>query len=161
MQDEAIDLLSVLLPLGVTLFAIAVSIGLAIYSRKRNGSSANKSATKKAPLMKGAQPINPFEPLQKSTHSATAHEKHIADAAKHSHKGVEEHYEEIVGSLGDVNDEGCADLDGVRFIQHDVAYEDVDEKKDYSSAVRAMVLGEVLNTPRFKTPYRPFGRRTK
>ena len=63
-------------------------------------------------------------------------------------------YDEIVGSLGEVNDEGCVDLDGVRFIASDVAYEiDNDDGPDYARLAQSMVLGEVLNNPRFKKPY--------
>ena len=83
------------------------------------------------------------------------HERHVADAHEHGHTGVEEHYEEIVGSLGDVNDEGCEDLSGVRFIAHDLAY-DLSEggEHDYTELAKAMVLGDIVNSPRFKTPYK-------
>ena len=82
------------------------------------------------------------------------HAKHVADAHEHGHQGEEEHYEEIVGSLGEVNDEGCADLSGVRFIANDIAYEiQSQENVDYDRLAQAMVLGEVINDPRFKTPY--------
>ena len=83
------------------------------------------------------------------------HERHVADADEHAHAGEEEHYEEIVGSLGEVNDEGCEDLSGVRFIMRDIAYEaDDGEETDYTKLVHAMVLGEIINTPRFKEPHR-------
>ena len=83
-----------------------------------------------------------------------AHEKHQADAHEHGHLGEEEHYEEIVGSLGDVNDEGCEDLDGVRFIAHDLAYEVTEsDQHDYAKIAQAMVMGEILNNPRFHKPY--------
>ena len=82
------------------------------------------------------------------------HEKHVEDAHEHGHFGEEEHYEEIVGSLGEVNDEGCADLGGVRFIANDIAYEiQTQETVDYDRIAQAMVLGEIINSPRFKTPY--------
>lgn len=82
------------------------------------------------------------------------HDKHVEDAHAHEHVGEEEHYEEIVGSLGVVNDEGCADLNGVRFIASDLAYEiQTQEKVDFDRLAQAMVLGEIVNSPRFKTPY--------
>lgn len=85
---------------------------------------------------------------------ASKHEKHVADSHAHGHEGEEEHYEEIVGSLGEVNDEGCADLSGVRFIASDLAYEiQSQETPDYDRLAQAMVLGEIINSPRFKTPY--------
>ena len=84
------------------------------------------------------------------------HERHQADAHEHGHAGEEEHYEEIVGSLGEINDEGCEDLNGVRFIAHDLAY-DASEggEHDYAELAKAMVLGDVINTPRFKGLKRP------
>ena len=85
---------------------------------------------------------------------AAKHAKHVEDSHAHAHLGEEEHYEEIVGSLGEVNDEGCEDLSGVRFIATDLAYEsDSSDEMDYSRLARTMVLGEVLNHPRFKQLY--------
>ena len=82
------------------------------------------------------------------------HQKHVADSHEHGHFGEEEHYEEIIGSLGDVNDEGCTDLSGVRFIANDIAYEiQTQDAVDYDRIAQAMVLGEIINSPRFKTPY--------
>lgn len=81
------------------------------------------------------------------------HELHQADAREHEHLGEEEHYDEIVGSLGEINDEGCEDLAGVRFIAHDIAYEITDTQADYSKVAQAMVVGDILNNPRFKKPY--------
>ena len=92
---------------------------------------------------------------QRTASDANAkHELHVQDAHEHAHLGEEEHYEEIVGSLGDVNDEGCEDLSGVRFIVHDLAYDtSTDGEHDYTELAKAMVLGEVVNSPRFKHPY--------
>lgn len=73
----------------------------------------------------------------------------------HSHTGKAERYEPIVGSLGGVSDEGCGELDGVRLVEHDEAYCDDEshaEVADYSDLQNAIVMGEVLNNPRFKTP---------
>lgn len=81
------------------------------------------------------------------------HERHVEDAHEHGHTGEEEHYEEIVGSLGDINDEGCADLSGVRFIAHDLAYDTSSEEHDYTELAKAMVLGDIINAPRYKKPY--------
>lgn len=73
----------------------------------------------------------------------------------HQHFGKEEDYEPIEGSLGDVNDEGCPELDGIRLISEDLAYvNDGNEMEvDYAKLVKVMVLGETLNQPRFKQPY--------
>ena len=86
--------------------------------------------------------------------AAKKHAAHVADSHAHGHMGEEEHYDEIVGSLGEVHDEGCADLNGVRFIANDIAYEiQTQDNVDYDRIAQAMVLGEIINSPRFKTPY--------
>ena len=78
--------------------------------------------------------------------------KAVATSDKHAHIADEEEtYEKIVGSLGDVNDEGCDDLDGVRFIANDVAYMGQTEQADYSEIKKAIVIGDILNNPRFKS----------
>ena len=91
---------------------------------------------------------------QQKQKQADKHEKHVEDAHEHGHTGEEEHYEEIVGSLGEVNDEGCIDLDGVRFIAHDLAYDTAEDgQHDYTQLAKAIVLGEIINSPRFKNPH--------
>ena len=82
------------------------------------------------------------------------HERHQQDAHEHAHVGEEEHYDEIVGSLGDISDEGCEDLNGVRFIMRDLAYETDDEQTDYTKLVQSIVIGEIINMPKFKRPRR-------
>lgn len=83
------------------------------------------------------------------------HAAHVKDAGEHAHVGDEEHYEEIVGSLGEVNDEGCRDLSGVRFIVHDLAYDTTDDgERDYTELAKAIVIGEIINSPRFRKPHR-------
>lgn len=81
-----------------------------------------------------------------------------ANDGSHEHVGGKvENYDKIVGSLGEVNDEGCDELDGVRLIEHDEAYCDDPAHlmpKDNAELVKAIVLGEVINTPRFKEMYR-------
>lgn len=75
----------------------------------------------------------------------------------HTHAGQEvEHYEKIVGSLGEVSDEGCDELEGVRLIAHDLAYDGEESNRDYTEVAKIVVLGDVINNPRFK---KPFGRR--
>lgn len=73
----------------------------------------------------------------------------------HAHYGTVETYEPIVGSLGSVSDEGCDELDGVRLIATDIMYETDNDHVAYDldAIGKSIVLGEVLNNPRFKTPY--------
>lgn len=79
----------------------------------------------------------------------------VRDAHAHDHVGFEEHYAPIEGSLGSVDDEGCADLSGVRLIENDpdyaptTDYNDVDRKE----LARIMILGEVFDRPAWKGPY--------
>lgn len=70
----------------------------------------------------------------------------------HEHVGQQEHYDKIVGSLGEVNDEGCSELDGVRLITDDIAYDEDNDGASFDKAAlaKAMVLGDVLNNPRFR-----------
>lgn len=78
-----------------------------------------------------------------------------SDAHNHEHIGTEEHYAPIVGSLGGESDEGCPDLDGVRLISNDAAYSGDEDQVQYdkNKVLQAIVIGEVLDTPRFKYPY--------
>lgn len=83
------------------------------------------------------------------------HQARMELSDSHAHSGSAEHYEPIVGSLGEVTDEGCGELDGVRLVEHDEAYcDDVEhlDVADYFELQRAIVFGEVVNNPRFKTP---------
>lgn len=86
-----------------------------------------------------------------------AERKITSNDGSHSHRGRQETYAPIVGSLGEVNDEGCDELDGVRLIEHDEAYCDNPDhiiSTEPTELERAIVLGEVLNTPRYKQMYR-------
>ena len=95
------------------------------------------------------------EEQEKQQLEAEKHERHQLDAHEHAHLGEEEHYEEIVGSLGEINDEGCEDLNGVRFIVNDMAYDTTDDGgHDYTELAKAIVLGDLINSPRCKTPYK-------
>jgi len=81
--------------------------------------------------------------------------KIVANSDGHAHNAdSEERYDKIVGSLGEVDDEGCLDLDGVRLIVDDVAYSADTDSRDYSEIAKAVVLGDIINNPRFKTDYR-------
>ncbi len=73
----------------------------------------------------------------------------------HGHGGSAETYDPIVGSLGAVSDEGCDELNGVRLIATDLMYETEDDGQAYNMDVirKSLVLGEILNNPRFKKPY--------
>ena len=120
-------------------------------ARAKMDSESNQSTTTRRTVSTNQTRTSTQQPQRSAT---TRHEQHVQDAHAHGHTGEEEHYEEIVGSLGDVNDEGCADLNGVRFIAHDLAYDPNNgNAPDYNKLAKAMVLGEILNSPRFKKPY--------
>ena len=121
------------------------------YREKQTQSAQNRQVTLAAEQKEKLDYIRQYH---KDRIAADERDKHQKDADEHAHMGEEEHYEEIVGSLGEVNDEGCEDLSGVRFIAHDIAYDVSDgESHDYTKVAQAMVLGEILNQPRFKKPY--------
>ncbi len=73
----------------------------------------------------------------------------------HTHEGEAETYEKIVGSLGNVYDEGCAELDGIRLIMHDGDYDTSKNGRNFDKkkVAQAIVLGDVLGEPRCKRPY--------
>ncbi len=148
-----VDAIGIVFSVGfVIFFVVMFVVVIGVAARKK--ASAKPSQTKPN-AERPAETHLYLEMLRrKKAQEAAKHAAHVADAHAHEHKGSEEHYEEIVGSLGEVKDEGCADLDGVRFIAHDVAYDNVEnERRDYSDVVQAMVIGEILNEPRFKSPY--------
>ena len=74
---------------------------------------------------------------------------------EHGHLGATETYEPIVGSLGAVSDEGCDELNGVRLIATDLMYQTYDDQVAYdmSTIRKSLILGDILNNPRFKKPY--------
>ena len=120
----------------------------------RTNSSASMSGSKTTMSDEQRRRLEYFREQQKQKTAAEKHEQHVEDAHEHGHTGEEEHYEEIVGSLGEINDEGCVDLSGVRFIAHDLAYESGDgEHQDYTEIAKAIVLGDIVNNPRFKNPH--------
>ena len=123
------------------------------YAEKQAGSADEQHASQSDKMKQIAQAFG-LRVDYDGDKQAAKHAKHVEDSRAHEHLGEEEHYEEIVGSLGEVNDEGCQDLAGVRFLAHDIAYELQNESDvDYDRLAQAMVLGEIINTPRFKTPY--------
>lgn len=79
----------------------------------------------------------------------------VRDAHAHDHVGFEEHYAPIEGSLGSIDDEGCADLSGVRLIENDPDYAPTtaDNDVDGKELARIMILGEVLDRPAWKGTY--------
>ncbi len=84
--------------------------------------------------------------------SAKSKNKQEKTINEHEHHGKEERYQEIVGSLGEVNDEGCSELNGIRLISNDIAYALNDDKNDFDlkKVGRAMIIGEVINDPAYK-----------
>lgn len=98
---------------------------------------------------------NKRKAAQRNGTTATTSTITFDDSNDHGHSGVAETYDPIVGSLGAVSDEGCDELNGVRLIATDLTYETEDEGKVYNMDVirKSLVLGEILNNPRFKKPY--------
>lgn len=146
---------------------IFISVFVVIIKKTRNQKTQNEYAeryrannstanTSKQNTLTDAQRmrLEELREYHKQRIAADERDIHQIDADEHEHIGEEEHYEEIVGSLGEVNDEGCVDLSGVRFIAHDIAYETGEsDHADYSKVAQSMVLGDILNNPRFKKPY--------
>lgn len=110
------------------------------YSGGQDRTQSNNGLRKKQAQRKSAE--------QKSRPYSTSIATHNDG---HTHVGDDaEYYEKIVGSLGEVDDEGCDELDGVRLIAHDLAYDDEEKGVDYTEVAKAIVIGEIVNNPRFK-----------
>lgn len=151
-------MLEIIIPVVFVVFVIAmIIVSVAQQSIKQKNSQETQRAPQQPRQTSAPSALNDSQKKYLSSlkeKQADKHVKHQADAHSHAHLGQEEHYEEIVGSLGDINDEGCSDLNGVRFIAHDLAYELKDgEQADYNKLAQAIVMGEILNNPRFKHPY--------
>ena len=134
----------------VIVFSVVIGVKVVIAKQRQNGA---KNST--AYPTQTQQRYN-LSQRQNSIGTDCDVHTHVGERAiaqdGHEHIGAdEEHYEKIVGSLGEVDDEGCADLDGIRLIAHDAAYEGEDDSRNYSEIVKAMVLGEILENPRFKS----------
>lgn len=159
--------LAIFLGVGLTSFVIFafifVFIKIAKAEKEKRRREEDKRRSAERPTLSEAERIRQdelkkkyglYNPRERALSQEEKHTKHVEDSIAHGHTGEEEHYEEIVGSLGEVSDEGCADLSGVRFIVNDLAYElQTQDDVDYDRIAQAVVLGELLNTPRFKVPY--------
>lgn len=165
----------IIVPIFLGIFAVAAIVGIGIFVSKVNKESREREAKRQDRVVESYRAHSGSSSSSKTTMSIEQrrrldelrehykqlseqdkHERHVEDAHEHNHSGEEEHYEEIVGSLGEINDEGCADLSGVRFIAHDLSYDASDgQQHDHAELVKAMVLGEILNSPRFKGLKRP------
>lgn len=69
----------------------------------------------------------------------------------HNHpgdSGIIENYEEIYGSLGKVNDEGCTENLGIRFVEPIPLNED--DSVNYDEISRMIIIGETISKPRFR-----------
>ena len=147
------------LTLGILLTAVVVTVFIVVFvviaRKSRDKKTQDEYAARYRERVEASKVTR--DAITRNTQpkpTVDKHQLHQQDAKAHEHVGEEEHYEEIVGSLGEVNDEGCEDLSGVRFIVRDMAYETSDgDQVDYGKLAKAIVLGEVLNNPRFKKPY--------
>jgi len=159
---------------GISVIFVALALFvfvICIASAKRNADNATKNSNveRQNPPESGLSPhqreyiesLRKKNTEQKNEKSKpdpeSTHTHHgnavVANSDGHVHMGsVEERYDAI-GSLGEVHDEGCADLNGVRLIANDIAYSASEQRRDYSDVAKAMVLGEILDEPRFKKRY--------
>lgn len=135
----------------VVIFAIAITTAV-----KRAKANSKQSDSKQSKYTDGNGRTQHQSDYISALRVRQAEKKLVSADGSHSHTGKEERYDPIVGSLGEVDDEGCDELDGVRLIEHDESYCDDPEHladTDYSALEQSIVLGEVINAPRFKRPY--------
>lgn len=140
--------------IALVLFVVAVIVGVIVtitYVTKKY----RQVQTKNTP--DGVQFGDYVRRIRRQQEQQRQEQRKTAEAERHGHTGRVEKYPEIVGSLGKTSDEGCPELAGIRLISHDEAYESSEgELQNTEELEKAIVLGEVLNSPRFK---KPFGRR--
>lgn len=79
-------------------------------------------------------------------------QRHTDDVGDHKHIGSVEQYDKIVGSLGEISDEGCFELDGIRLISDDQAYSAEDESLsfDRDELIKIIVLGDAISRRKYK-----------
>lgn len=140
--------------IALALFVVAVIVGVIVtiaYVTKKYRQDQRKNTPD------GVQFGDYVRRIRRQQEQQRQEQRKTAEAERHGHTGRVEKYPEIVGSLGKTSDEGCPELAGIRLISHDEAYESSEgELQNTEELEKAIVLGEVLNSPRFK---KPFGRR--
>lgn len=132
-------------------FVIFVGVSIALASAKSKQQDDNQPHTQGTSSTQYKSEYLERLKRQQAERKATQATSHDDD---HTHIGKAEHYEKIVGSLGEVNDEGCDELDGVRLVSDDDAYAVTEQIAEYDKVVEAMVIGEALNHPRWKGRYK-------
>lgn len=142
-------------------FAIVIVVIIATVIRRSNAAERKRKIERQQaqyPFIDGNGRTEHQRDYLNAKRRELAERKIVSQDGSHEHLGGKvEKYDKIVGSLGEVNDEGCDELDGVRLIEHDEAYcDDPDHlmPADPTDIQKAIVIGEVLNTPRFKEMYR-------
>lgn len=161
------ELTDILIPIVMFIIVAAMSAFGASTKRRHDNetrgrdndygrSKSTDTAVTRSTQSKRAQPsafdrttpsARPTTNVKSSLH--TMHSSFDAEE-KHTHKGMteSEKVEPIVGSLGEVNDEGCAELGGIRYITP-ITIEDDDNKSfDLDRIATAIVLGDVLSHPK-------------
>ena len=140
--------LIVLFPIIIFVIVVTVIVAMIAANAKKKMDAQKSAADYRAQMDQRQNTDNNVS--QRARNASRAKTVNSPQNDAHTHLGEEEHYEKIVGSLGEVDDEGCADLDGIRLIAHDEAYDGETQSRNYSEIVKAIVLGEVLDKPGFK-----------
>ena len=157
--ETALEILPLLI-IPIVFIVIFTVIAVALAKRVKAEQRRNEESAKQSeyPFLDGNGRTEHQRDYLNGKRKELAERKIASSDGSHEHVGNKvEKYDKIVGSLGEVDDEGCDELDGVRLIEHDEAYcDDPDHliSTDNSDIQRAIVLGEVINTPRFKQMYR-------
>ncbi|MEG1790845.1 MAG: hypothetical protein RR033_03190 [Clostridia bacterium] len=105
--------------------------------------------------LKGISSISGHKVMEPNISSSMTSNMHAHTAEKASVGGEDAHVktEKVVvsGSLGGDITEGCVEHYGTRFVMEDMPISDSDE--DVAELQKYIVLGEVLNNPRYKHKY--------
>ena len=148
----------IMLPLLLLAFALSIA------SRFIKGKKDAESKAKGQQTPATQQPTAVRKTPSKTTQAKPAEKKQSTTATPtvqfndgHAHVGDQvEQYDQIVGSLGAVSTEGCVEMDGFRLISNDENFDADSGETNFNlnKVAQAMVLGEILDKPRFKNPYK-------
>ena len=142
----------------IVIIAIFASIVFSIVkfakNMEKNAKNQAKQADAQKQLVQQQQAKRQQSKPAESKKSAKATPS-VQFSSDHQHSGdAVEQYAPIEGSLGQVSTEGCVEMDGFRLIANDENFDGEGNKTTFNlnKVAQAMVLGEILDNPRFKNP---------
>lgn len=142
----------------IIIFAVVFFVVLAsIVASINKNAQSNDSNSAQKPYVDGngrTQAQNDYlnSLRAKRTQQQQSQRLHTDGAEDHKHIGSVEEYDKIVGSLGEITDEGCSELDGIRLISDDQAYSAGYNSLsfDRDELIKIIVLGDAISKRKYK-----------